>query len=618
MKIDLHCALPYTPLIPNAALSYLKSYLLKNNRNSIRNFYWNLFPKEINEKFNSIVYDLMKLYNVSYSFFVILYATVIISKYLYPRDKKVEFSSLDAIFNSQIFYKHDIMKLTENIKSYINTEIEQDAIAQVDIAGFTMKTNQWLLNYYLMKKLKKNNPEIKLILGGLQSKEEGLQYMKLFKEVDFAIWGEGEIPFTRLIQQFDDIKSYSSIPNLIIRNDQNMYSTYQISKSELPDFNEYPFPDHSDYIKTINKLDIHQNYKFPIQGSRSCLWNKCKFCILSEGIPYCERSPENIVKEIEYQSKKYDIDGFMFIDEDIGLKNNNKFIELLHLLIKSSNHRRRPYHIVGEISPIRLDAYSIKLMKKISFDSVQIGFESMTDNLLKKLMKKQSFAHNIQALKFAEEQNFDLTGLNIIRGIPTETEEDVVESIENLKFLRFYLHKFPIIEARLGLYYGSSFYDELSPSEIEKNWKYSPLWPDITNFYFMNNINIRDFFFRTIGFSKGLTYSNEWGIFGKILKKYNSSRFRYKWMVYPDGSSVIDENDGEYQYKLDKIETNILIFCNMTKKYNELKNQFQNLTDDQLLEILYSLKDTGLIYFNDISNKFVISIVNKKYINYIH
>ena len=56
----------------------------------------------------------------------------------------------------------------------------------------------------------------------------------------------------------------------------------------------------------------------------------------------------------------------------------------------------------------------------------------------------------------------------------------------------------------------------------------------------------------------------------------------------------------------------------MTKKYNELKNQFQNLTDDQLLEILYSLKDTGLIYFNDISNKFVISIVNKKYINYIH
>ena len=134
----------------------------------------------------------------------------------------------------------------------------------------------------------------------------------------------------------------------------------------------------------------------------------------------------------------------------------------------------------------------------------------------------------------------------------------------------------------------------------------------------MNNTNKRDFFFRTTGFSKGLIYSNEWDIFGKILKKYSSSRFRYKWVVYPNGSSVINENDGEYQYKLNIIETNILIFCNIIKKYSELKNQYQNLSDDQLLEILYSLKDTGLIYFNDKSNKFIISIVNKKYINYIH
>jgi len=618
MKIDLHCALPYTPLIPNAALGYLKGYLSKNKKDTIRNFYWNLFPKEINEEFNSLVYDLMKLYNVSYSFFVILYATLAISKNLYSIEKNIEFSSLDAIYNSQIFYKHDIKKITKNIKSYIHTEIEQESLANVDIAGFAMKTNQWLFNYYIMKKLKKENPEIKLVLGGLQTEEEGLQYMRIFKEADFAIWGEGEIPFTRLIQQFDDLKNYRSIPNLIIRNDKNIYSTSQISESELPDFNKYPFPDHSDYINTINKLDIHQNFKFPIQGTRSCLWNKCKFCVLSEGIPYRERSPENIVKEIEYQSKKYDIDGFMFIDEDIGRKNNNEFIDLLHLLIKSSNQRKKPYHIVGEISPIRLNAYSIKLMKKISFDSVQIGFEAMTDNLLKKMLKKQSFAHNIQALKFAEEQNFDLTGLNVIRGIPTETEEDVFESIENLKFLRFYLHKFPIFEARLGLYYGSTFYDEISPSEVEKYWNYSPLYPDIAKFKFMNNTNKRDFLFRTTGFSKGLTYSNEWAIFVKILKKYSSEIFKYKWMAFPNGSSVIIENEGEYQYKLDKIETEVLIYCNMTKTYTDLKNQFKNLKEEQLLEILYSLKDIGLIYFNDKSIRFIISIINKNYINYIN
>jgi radical SAM superfamily enzyme YgiQ (UPF0313 family) len=496
--------------------------------------------------------------------------------------------------------------LIKELKNFIDEYIQQKKLFKTDIAGFTMKTYQWTLNYYILQQLKKINKNIRTIIGGINYRSQGLEFMKAFKEVDFAIWGEGEIPLLKLIQNIDDPSSYQDIPNLIYRKKDKIISTYPIKGNDLPDINTYPFANHDDYFETTNKLKLNIHSEIPIWGVRSCHWNRCKFCVLNEYI-YRERKPDNIVKEIEYQAKKYKIDKFMFVDLDLGRNKRKDFDELLELLLKSSDKRGRPYHLGGEISPLRLDRKSLPIMKKITFDHVQIGFEATSDSLLKKMNKKQRFVHNIQALKLSKEHDLPFIGLNIIRGIPTETTEDVIESIKNLKFLRFLLdiHSLRLIE--LVLYKGSPFFNELSKKQREE-WDFSLYWDEFKNLDFLSKVDKYEFleFVR-----RDLVNSQAWKFFEIFLKEYQSNKFSYNWVINSDGTSIIKEKG---EFILDKNETKILKFCDTIKTFSELKEHFPGIKENDLRNIISPLKEVGLLYFDD-DFKRMISIVSTSNIN---
>jgi radical SAM superfamily enzyme YgiQ (UPF0313 family) len=612
MKIDLHCNLPSFSTIPNPALGYLKGFLSTENNLQVRNIYWNLLPPELMDRYTKIVEESNKIFTNVIDEAAI---TAYIAKYFYEDNlKSTIHSELSNIFESPFFPKTELKKFAQDLKTYIDSSIEEKKMHEVEIAGFTMKTYQWLLNYYVLLKLKQHNPTLKTIIGGIRSLSQGIEYMKTFKEADFAIWGEGEIPLLKLLKQIDDPISYKEIPNLIYRKNDEIISTYQIAPTDLPDINTHPFADHTDYIHFLEKYDANLNVQIPIWGIRSCFWNKCKFCVLNEEFPYRERTPENIVAEIEYQSKKYNIDRFVFVDTNIGRKDRESFNHLLDLLVQSVEQRGRSYSIQGEMMAMRLDRKSIETMNKIAIVHVQLGFEAMTDSLLRKMMKPQSFAHNIQVLKFAEEQNLFVAGLNIIRGITSETIEDVVESTKNLKFLRFLLRKYSLNETILGLYKDSPFFNEVSDEEREKWWNFDRMWSIVKDLHFLSAADKYEF----EGFSRGLINSLLWDIFKLLLKHYQSENFSYKWHVHRDGSSEIEEYgntilDQRYKYILNPIETEMLLFCDTVKSYSEIKEHFPQLDEKQLHEILVPLKNVGLLYYNDDFKHFFISVVSTQY-----
>ena len=138
-----------------------------------------------------------------------------------------------------------------------------------------------------------------------------------------------------------------------------------------------------------------------------------------------------------------------------------------------------------------------------------------------------------------EEKDLSLITLNIIRGIPSETYEDVMESIRNLKFLRFYLCKYNLNPSELMMYKGSPFYTELTKKEIEENYTLSYIWNEIKNFNMFSSLNKYEFF----GFTQQhLIQSFLWDIFSIFLRQYQSTSFNYNWYQYSDGSSLIKED----------------------------------------------------------------------------
>jgi radical SAM superfamily enzyme YgiQ (UPF0313 family) len=387
----------------------------------------------------------------------------------------------------------------------------------------------------------------------------------------------------------------TTVPHLMYREGKTIIAT--TAQDEQCSLDEYPFADHSDYFTMLRKIDpFNKAVLIPIWGSRSCPWNKCKFCAINEEYRYRTRSPENIVEEIEYQSKKHRVNNFQFTDSDIA-GNKKRLITLLQLIIESIRERRKRYHICAEISPLFIDSETAFYMKRAGFVETQTGVESLSESLLKKMQKRQTLVHNIQAFKSAQQCGLSLFGLNIIRGIPSETEEDVRESCNNVKFFRFMLHSFLLDPTICMLLKYSPFYDEMSEKEREK-WDQDLLWREAAS----TGIVAEEDRFEFFNFhQKTFPHYHLWDTFWSLLRLYGGQNSSYTWVETPNGSLVEEKGKKSVTHELSQTETDILVFCDTIKSLSEIQKEF-SLPEAELYTILYSLKDLALLYVDTDGN----------------
>lgn len=619
-SIILNCTPPYSPYIPNPALGYLKGFLEARGV-PVTNVYWNVILYEKLVQFEKGL-EKYTQNNTLLSVFPSLYGCRQLLAQDYPTRKV---TPLD-LFYSSIHSREEIAEMTHSIREYIDRHVQQHNLHKAALSGFTLKTHQWFMGYYLSRRFKELNPDIKIVIGGIANKERALTFMQVFNHVDFAIHGEGEYPLFYLAKAVEEDEDFENVPNLVYRKGKHIISTDTVQ--ECPPLDEYPFADHSDCIHTF-KEHVSQHFfsamvrvfegspsdhypvMIPIWGSRSCPWNKCRFCVLNENYSYRARSPENVVEEIEYQSGMYGVDSFIFVDTELP-GTMNRFKMLLKLLMKSVADRGRKYRMVGELSPIFVTPETARYMERISFTEIQIGFEAMTDLLLKKMEKRHRFAHNIQALKLANQYRLYMGGLNIIRGIPTETTEDIVESCRNVRFLRFLFSKNSLNPDYLQLERGAPFYDDVPEEEREK-WRNNPLWEEIESINLIPKSDRFEFF----GFSNS-TRNQLWDTFERLLEYYSDEHHCYEWIEYSHGSFIEEGGPRPLRYTLDRDETDVLIFCDTVRTFPEIQERLNHLSEETLSRILQDLKRVGLLYCDEDVHH-VISVVEatrKKVLEY--
>ena len=599
-SITLNCTPPYRYYIPNPALGYLKGFL-EAREIVVKNVYWNVILAEHFLKFREGLEKFTQNSNLQH-ILPIVYLSKKLIKDSYDRKTPLD------LFYESIYSEEEISDKVQSLKDTIDCYIKND-LSTCSLAGFTLKTHQWLMSSFIMKRLKELNPSTTIVVGGIATQEKAVKFMQIFSEADCAIYGEGEYPLFYLVKAIEESIHMKDVPNIVYRKGNKIDTTDPIQ--ECPPLDEYPFADHSDYFDFLDKSQFfpftyqdtnsdQSPVMIPVWGSRSCPWNKCKFCVLNENSLYRARSPENIVEEIEYQSSRYNVDSFIFVDTELP-GNAKRFEKLLKLLMKSVANRGKKYHFVAELSPIFINNETAKYMEGVSFDEIQIGFEAMTDSLLKKMEKRQKFAHNIQALKLGTKYNLTMGGLNIIRGIPTETDEDIVESCSNVKFLRFLLNNHSLTPDFLQLDKGAPFYDDVLEKEREK-WDRNPFWTEIRP----SNLIPESDRFNFFGFAHSVQ-NPLWNSFESLLKFY-SGRYSYEWIEYPEGSFIEEKGLHTYRYTLNREETDLLIFCNTIKTLSEVKKRFPHISEDIICKILEDLKGGGILYFAEDFHE-IISVV---------
>ncbi len=600
-KLHLHANFPYLTEIPNAALGYLKSALSEESVNTT-NVYWYLPPGDILESISSIYAKFQDRYIDIFEPPTVF--TAYLSRYFSDEGKKNTHMTLIESLVSTYTTKEKIKKIAQNLRDFIDYSIEAENMADADIAGFTCNFYQWILNKYVWSTLKRLNPNIKIVAGGFATKGDAEAFMQVFKDIDYCIWGEGEVPLKTLVNRFDD-NSVADVPRLVYRENSTLHSTDIPGECRL---NPLPFADHTEYFERIEKSDLHISPAIPIVSVRSCRWNKCKFCGVNKGVTYSERPVKDTIREIEYQSEKYTVNKFAFLDTDFGRKKDSDFEMLLTGLLKSVDERKKPYHIWATLSPTLLTRKYTQMMSKIKMH-IQIGFEALTDPLLKAMNKMHGFAENIQGLKFGKDYGLDISGNNIIRNLPEEREGDVTESMENLKYLRFVLPCYRLIPSELSLYKETEYYEGTPVQDREKKWVVNILYDEIEGLTPIEKEHKWDFF----GFrAKKLDHHQVWDQFIHLLKEYQEADISYTWLEFSDRSSLIEESNsfnGNKTYLLNRVETDVLKFCDSITSAEKLKNAFE-YHEDVLKGAVTQLERVNLLYGDERGR--LISIVSVK------
>ncbi len=306
----------------------------------------------------------------------------------------------------------ELEKLCELVKRESELVINQIDWSKYFLAGFSICFSQLTSSIYFLKEIKERFPELKIVVGGsCCSAEMGESLKSLFKEIDYVIQGEGEIPLYNLVSS-------------LLKGEEP-----DISPAQITDLNSIPVPDYSDYFRQAKEITKGNPFqaKLPLEISRGCWWGKCAFCNLNiQWKGYRVKSAKKVAAEIDELVKRYQLLSISFMDNLIPASSEALFNEI-HSLGKDL----RMFSEIRADTPLK----SLILMGKAGMKEVQVGIEALSSRLLKKMKKGTSAIQNIEIMKNCEADGMPKLVGNMILQFPGSDEKDVEETMRNLDFV---------------------------------------------------------------------------------------------------------------------------------------------------------------------------------------
>ena len=304
-------------------------------------------------------------------------------------------------------------------------EISDFYSTNYDIVGFSVMSAGYNQTMDIVRRLKADHPDTITVFGG---PHVSVVMDEILKEpfIDLAVYGEGEITFHEIIERIDpDILSntnvLSKINGLIYRDGNRI--VVNPPRNLIDNLDELPMP-----AFDLFNMDRYPG-PFPIITSRGCPFN-CVFCASSAiwGRTWRKRSPESIVREIEYLLTKYGKRPILFQDDAVNI-DKKRMHEICDLILK------RKFGVPVVLRGVRVDLVDkniAKKMRKMGTTNIGIGIESANDSMLKKMGKKTTTSKILKGIKNLHSAGIAVDGQFMI-GNPGETLETVQNSLAFIK-----------------------------------------------------------------------------------------------------------------------------------------------------------------------------------------
>ncbi len=270
-------------------------------------------------------------------------------------------------------------------------------VGLADIYGITTYAPSLQTSKRIAELCRNKNEDCKIVVGGAHP-------TALPETIDFSdivVIGEGELAFLDIIKDFPNNKRY-------------------YKKTLDKNLDLYPNPSYHLIDIDSYKRTIGSKKSLTMLTSRGCSF-RCSFCGLPEHHKIVKfRSPEAVVKEIEYLKNNYKIEKFNFQDDTFTL-NKKRMYKLLDLL-KPLNIGFRCH---GRAGLDKREDY-VKL-KEAGCEIIGLGIESGSQKMLDLMNKQSTVKDNENVIRWAKEIGITSRAFFIL-GFPGETKETVEET----------------------------------------------------------------------------------------------------------------------------------------------------------------------------------------------
>jgi radical SAM superfamily enzyme YgiQ (UPF0313 family) len=437
---------------------------------------------------------------------------------------------------------------------FVDTVLSSNAKA----VGFSIYSSSIHASIYLAQRIKRTNPEIKIIFGGPLCARYlcGAAFAAL-AFVDVVVMGEGELTLEDLMRCITSGQSIKNCAGTLYCEGGTVIDNGD--RELLKDLNTLPFADFSDY----NFSSYNHPNRLPMESSRGCI-NSCNFC---NERPYWKRyrcfKGERLFAEVQHQLNAHPHIDYIFFHDSL-INGRIREIERFAELVIENKLKFRWWGM----AVIRKEmTYALmKKLKDAGCETLTFGLESASCDLLLKTGKHMVKNADFDQIACDAHRSGIQCTYNFMFGLPGETEAQAEETLDFLRRNKDYLHQLNPAYEFCSLWPGSQAYD--NPDKFQVCHVES-------NRYWQSEDGSNNFLERLRRFENFVKLSGDLGI--KSLYPYHEMYDR-------------DKNIGNYYFYRGDYENAVIYYRNWLEK-----STANHIDDTHLQQCLEKLGSAGAI-----------------------
>ncbi|MEP6757373.1 MAG: RiPP maturation radical SAM C-methyltransferase [Chthonomonadales bacterium] len=487
------------------------------------------------------------------------------------------------------------------IPSWLDELTDEIVASDATLVGFTCMFDQTIASVALAKMVRERAPEKMIAFGGVAVRTPTAQMLlRTIPWIDTICDGDGEETIVALARASVGDVCLKDVPGLIVR-DENGEPVSTKSPSMI-DLNSIPTPDYDDYFVDIKRLaerrnvDIHP-ISLPVENSRGCWWGQkihCIFCgIRDEDMAYRARDAKRTLEVLSDLNARYGMTSFRFSDYILPIR-------YFDTLLPDLADMGRPYRLSSEMKAnITEDRFS--KLAAAGFHEAQLGIESFSSDVLKKMHKGVSASQNVYSLLLGKRYGVRVL-FNILYGFPDDelpAYEEMIGQLHNLIHLDPPISCVPVQITRFAPL-------EQSPERfgITRGGP-APSYALIFSRDFIRDtgFDMNDFcyyFERT--FSNAPSLEKAYSRLNRVVERWRvAQQDKTSWLYREtlDGETIVHDKRGETEqvYTLTSDQVKLLERCESPINMRDLSATCMDLND--LESRLAELKNLGLIFTDE-------------------